>query len=84
MNIANCNSQESTKGDRSMNTGDTAFLLVSAALVLLMTFGLALFYAGMVRSKNTLGTIMQSFIIIGVIKLCMMVPKAFLLRTIPA
>lgn len=52
-----------------MNTGDTAFILVSAALVMLMTPGLALFYAGMVRSKNALGTIMQSFIIIGVISL---------------
>ena len=52
-----------------MNTGDTAFILVSAALVMLMTPGLALFYAGMVRSKNTLGTIMQSFIIIGLISL---------------
>ena len=50
-----------------MNTGDTAFLLVSAALVMLMTPGLALFYGGMVRRKNILGTIMQSFIIIGLI-----------------
>ena len=50
-----------------INTGDTAFILVSAALVLLMTPGLALFYAGMVRSKNVLGTIMQSFIMISVI-----------------
>ena len=52
-----------------MNTGDTAFILVSAVLVMLMTPGLALFYAGMVRGKNALGTIMQSFIIIGVISL---------------
>ena len=52
-----------------MNTGDIAFVLVSAALVMLMTPGLALFYAGMVRSKNVLGTIMQSFIIIGLISL---------------
>jgi Amt family ammonium transporter len=52
-----------------MDTGDTAFVLVSAALVLLMTPGLALFYAGMVRTKNTLGTLMQSFIIIGLISL---------------
>jgi len=52
-----------------MNTGDTAFVLVSAALVMLMTPGLALFYAGMVRSKNVLGTIMQSFILIGLISL---------------
>ncbi|MEW6667521.1 MAG: ammonium transporter [Thermodesulfobacteriota bacterium] len=52
-----------------MNTGDTAFVLLSAALVMLMTPGLALFYAGMVRSKNALGTLMQSFIIISVISL---------------
>jgi Amt family ammonium transporter len=50
-----------------MNTGDTAWLLVSAALVMLMTPGLALFYGGMVRRKNILGTVMQSFIIIGLI-----------------
>jgi ammonium transporter, Amt family len=53
----------------TMNTGDTAFLLVSAALVMLMTPGLALFYGGMVRTKNVLGTLMQSFIIIGLISL---------------
>ena len=50
-----------------MNTGDTAWLLVSAALVLFMTPGLALFYGGMVRRKNVLGTIVQSFILIGLI-----------------
>ncbi len=50
-----------------MNSGDTAWLLVSTALVMLMTPGLALFYGGMVRQKNVLGTIMQSFIIIGLI-----------------
>jgi Amt family ammonium transporter len=50
-----------------MNSGDTAFMLVSAALVMLMTPGLALFYGGMVRSKNVLGTIMQNFILLGVI-----------------
>lgn len=50
-----------------MNTGDTAFLLISAALVMLMTPGLALFYGGMVRNKNVLGTIMQSFVIMAVI-----------------
>lgn len=52
-----------------MNNGDTAWLLVSAALVMLMTPGLALFYGGMVRSKNILGTIMQSFILIAVISI---------------
>ena len=50
-----------------MNSGDTAFVLVSSALVMLMTPGLALFYGGMVRGKNVLGTIMQSFIILGII-----------------
>jgi Amt family ammonium transporter len=43
-----------------MNAGDTAWLLVSAALVLLMTPALALFYGGMVRKKNVLSTIMHS------------------------
>ena len=52
-----------------MNTGDTTFILICSALVMLMTVGLALFYAGMVRSKNALGTIMQSFIIIALISL---------------
>lgn len=52
-----------------MNAGDTAFVLISAALVMLMTPGLALFYGGMVRNKNVLGTIMQSFIILGIITL---------------
>jgi len=52
-----------------MNTGDTTFVLLSAALVMLMTPGLALFYGGMVRGKNVLGTIMQSFVILGVITL---------------
>jgi len=50
-----------------VDSGDTAWLLISSALVMLMTPGLALFYAGMVRSKNVLGTIMQSFMIIALI-----------------
>lgn len=45
-----------------VNTGDTAWMLMSTALVMLMTPGLAFFYGGMVRRKNVLGTIMQSFI----------------------
>jgi Amt family ammonium transporter len=52
-----------------MNTGDTVFVLMSAALVMLMTPGLALFYGGMVRGKNILGTMMQSFAILGIITL---------------
>jgi Amt family ammonium transporter len=50
-----------------VDTGDTAWILVSTALVMLMTPGLALFYGGMVRGKNVLGTIMQSFVAIAVI-----------------
>jgi len=50
-----------------IQAGDTAFVLVSAALVLLMTPGLALFYGGMVRGKNVLGTFMQSFFLISLI-----------------
>ncbi len=52
-----------------INTGDTAFLMICAALVFLMTPGLAMFYSGLVRRKNVLGTAMQSFILIGVIGL---------------
>ncbi|PKQ15516.1 MAG: ammonia channel protein [Actinobacteria bacterium HGW-Actinobacteria-7] len=50
-----------------MDTGDTAFVLLSASLVLFMTPGLALFYGGMVRAKNVLSTIMQSVFAAGVI-----------------
>ena len=53
----------------TINTGDTAFVLVAAALVMFMTPGLALFYGGMVRSKNVLGTVMQSVVAIGVVSL---------------
>ena len=52
-----------------MNTGDTTFVLISAALVMLMTPGLALFYGGMVRGKNVLGTVMQSFIVLALVTL---------------
>jgi Amt family ammonium transporter len=50
-----------------MNAADTAFVLVASALVLFMTPGLALFYGGLVRSKNVLSTIMHSFIMIGLV-----------------
>jgi Amt family ammonium transporter len=50
-----------------VNAGDTAFILICSALVLFMTPGLALFYGGMVRSKNVLATIMQSFVAMGLI-----------------
>ena len=50
-----------------MDTGNTAWVLASAALVLFMTPGLALFYGGMVRSKNVLGMLMQNFFSMGLI-----------------
>lgn len=50
-----------------IDTGDTSWVLVSTALVMLMTPGLALFYGGMVRAKNILGTVMQSFISLAVV-----------------
>ncbi len=53
----------------SIDTGDTAFVMICAALVMLMTPALALFYGGMVRTKNVLSTIMQSFICLGIVSL---------------
>ncbi|MFQ5917048.1 MAG: ammonium transporter [Candidatus Binatia bacterium] len=51
-----------------INTGDTGWILTSSALVLLMTIpGLFLFYSGLVRGKNVLGTIMHSFVIVALI-----------------
>ncbi len=49
-----------------MDSGDTAFMLIATAMVMLMTPGLALFYSGLVRSKNVLSTTMQSFVCLGV------------------
>jgi Amt family ammonium transporter len=54
------------KAQDGVDTGDNAWVLVCSALVLLMTGpGLALFYGGLVRKKNVLGTMMQSFIMMG-------------------
>jgi Amt family ammonium transporter len=53
-----------------INSGDTAWVLISSALVMLMTFpGLALFYGGLVRRKNVLATIMQSFFVLCMISI---------------
>jgi len=52
-----------------LNTGDTAFMLIATALVMFMTPGLALFYGGLVRSKNVLATIMQSFLCLGIVSI---------------
>jgi Amt family ammonium transporter len=50
-----------------VNAGDTAWVLVAAALVMFMTPGLAFFYGGMVRAKNVLGMLMQNFFALGII-----------------
>src|SRR3954447_13326026 len=57
-----------------INAGDTAWMLTSTALVLLMTIpGLALFYGGMVRKKNVLATVMQSFAITCLVTIIWMI-----------
>src|ERR1700716_3858573 len=57
-------------GPPKLDSGDTAWMLASTALVLLMTIpGLALFYGGMVRKKNILATLMQSFVITCIVTL---------------
>ena len=50
-----------------MDSGSIAWVLTSCALVLFMTPGLALFYGGMVRSKNVLSMLMKNFITIGIV-----------------
>src|SRR6267378_3861101 len=50
-----------------VNPGDTAWVLASAALVMLMTPGLAFFYGGMVRSKSVLNMLMMNFITLGIV-----------------
>lgn len=52
-----------------MNSGDTAWVLTSAALVMFMTVGLALFYGGLVRAKNVLSTVMHSFFAIALVSI---------------
>ena len=52
-----------------INSGDTAWMLVATALVLLMTPGLAYFYGGMVNNKNVISTMLQSFVAMGVISI---------------
>jgi len=53
----------------SVSSGDTAWILISSALVMLMTPGVALFYGGMVRRKNVLSTLMMSFATLGLVGL---------------
>ena len=59
-----------------LDTGDTAWMLTSTALVLMMTIpGLALFYGGMVRKKNVLATVMQSFAITCLVQMWILLPS---------
>lgn len=61
---------EPSKQQPSLNSGDTAWILISTALVLLMTIpGLALFYGGMVRKKNVLSTMAHSLVAAGVVSI---------------
>ncbi|WP_410174734.1 ammonium transporter [Nostoc commune] len=59
--------QTPTAAVPAADTGDTAFMLISAALVLLMTPGLAFFYGGFVRSRNILNTLMMSFVLMAIV-----------------
>lgn len=57
------------EGEAPIDTGNTTFVMISTALVFIMTPGLAIFYGGMVRKKNVLNTLMNSFIIVVLISI---------------
>ena len=52
-----------------LNSGDTAFMIVASALVLLMTPGLAFFYGGLTRSKSTLNMMQMSMVCVGLVSI---------------
>lgn len=60
-------------GQGKVDSGATSWMLTSTALVLLMVPGLAMFYGGLVRSKNVLGTIMHSYVAMGIISVLWMI-----------
>ena len=62
-----CEAGAFAQDEATLDSGDTAWLIVASALVMLMLPGLALFYAGMVRRKNVLSSMMHSFIALGII-----------------
>ncbi len=65
-----CGAEEEAASAATIDTGDTTWMLVSSVLVLMMTIpGLFLFYSGLVRGKNALGTIMHSFIIVALVSI---------------
>jgi Amt family ammonium transporter len=55
--------------DPKIDAGDTAWMLTATGLVLLMTPGLSFFYGGMVRPKNVISTMLQSFVAMGTVSL---------------
>ena len=68
--VAEISTTEAAEPEAVLDTGDTAWILVSTALVLLMTIpGLALFYGGMVRKKNVLNTMAYSFVAAAVVSI---------------
>lgn len=58
---------QATASVPAADVGDTAFMLIAASLVLLMTPGLAFFYGGFVRSRNILNTLMMSFVVMAIV-----------------
>ncbi len=66
-------SNEYNELKNSIDTGDTAWMLVASAFVLLMTPGLSFFYGGMIDKKNVISTMLQSFVALGVISVLLVV-----------
>ena len=67
LSLVPVNHQNLIPSGLEINHADTAWLLMASALVLLMTPGLAFFYGGMVRYKNLVSTLLQSFVALGII-----------------
>jgi Amt family ammonium transporter len=65
--MSHASAEVAAEGTNPINSGDTAWMLISSALVLLMTPGLAFFYGGLVRSRNVLNTMMMSLVAMGLI-----------------
>ncbi|MDZ7960374.1 MAG: ammonium transporter [Aulosira sp. DedQUE10] len=65
--MGNAFAQAAAAAPPTADTGDTAFMLICSALVLLMTPGLAFFYGGFVRSRNILNTLMMSFVLMAIV-----------------
>ena len=61
-----CTDAHAAGQEPTVDSGATAWMLTSTALVLLMVPGLAMFYGGLVRTKNVLGTMMHSFVVMGI------------------